>query len=206
MRRIGELAERDLEGGREAAWLHARLTAADLVPLGITVNCSPVLDLGFDGQTEAIGDRAFSADPAVVAALGRATIEGHLAGGVLPVIKHLPGHGRATVDSHADLPCVEAGRLELAAADWLPFKANVDVPLGITAHILFTDLDPSACATQSATIIGTIHPRGDRFQRRADERRSQHGGARRHSSASARLWRAGRAVIWRCIATAISRR
>lgn len=156
LRRLGELAERDPEAASDAAWLHARLIAADLEPLGITVNCSPVLDLGLSGQTEAIGDRAFSDDPGIVAALGRATIEGYLAGGVLPVIKHLPGHGRATVDSHADLPCVAADVRELAQADWLPFKANVDAPLGMTAHILFTELDPSACATQSAIIIRDI--------------------------------------------------
>ncbi|MGI9504792.1 MAG: glycoside hydrolase family 3 N-terminal domain-containing protein, partial [Geminicoccaceae bacterium] len=156
LRRIGELAERDPEAAREAAWLHARLIAADLHTLGITVNCSPVLDLGLKGQTDAIGDRAFSDDPDIVAALGRATINGYLAGAVLPVIKHLPGHGRATVDSHADLPCVQAGRSDLANADWLPFKANAGAPAGMTAHILFPDLDPSACATQSARIIREI--------------------------------------------------
>ncbi|MGI9499276.1 MAG: glycoside hydrolase family 3 N-terminal domain-containing protein, partial [Geminicoccaceae bacterium] len=115
-----------------------------------------VLDLGLAGQTEAIGDRAFSDDPAVVAALGRSTIEGYLAGGILPVIKHLPGHGRAIVDSHADLPSVRADIQELAGADWLPFKANADASLGMTAHILFTELDATACATQSAAIISEI--------------------------------------------------
>ncbi|MGI9508259.1 MAG: glycoside hydrolase family 3 N-terminal domain-containing protein, partial [Geminicoccaceae bacterium] len=139
LRALGELAERDLRAASEAARLHARLIASDLEPLGITVNCSPVLDLGLPGQTEAIGDRAFSADPAVVSALGRATIEGYLAGGILPVIKHLPGHGRATVDSHADLPCVAADGHTLGEADWLPFKANAEAPLGMTAHILFSE-------------------------------------------------------------------
>jgi len=156
LRRLGDLARRDLEAAREAAWLHARLIAADLAPLGITVNCSPVLDLGFEGQTEAIGDRAFSDDPEIIAILGRSTIDGYLAGGILPVIKHLPGHGRATVDSHADLPCVRAERRELAIVDWLPFKATADAPFGMTAHILFTDLDPAACATQSKGIIHDI--------------------------------------------------
>jgi len=156
LRRLGELAMRDLEAALDAAWLHARLIASDLHPLGITISCSPVLDLGLDGQTDAIGDRAFSDDPDIVARLGRATIEGYLAGGILPVIKHLPGHGRAMVDSHADLPSVEAGRRDLAGTDWLPFKANATAPLGMTAHILFQDLDPSACATQSARIIHDI--------------------------------------------------
>lgn len=156
LRLIGDLAEHDLDTARDAAWLHARLIASDLHPLGITVNCSPVLDLGLDGQTDAIGDRAFSDNPDIVAALGQATIDGYLAGGILPVIKHLPGHGRATVDSHIDLPCVRAGRADLAEADWLPFKANAKAPAGMTAHILFPELDPSACATQSARIIQDV--------------------------------------------------
>ena len=156
LRPIGDLARYDRDAALEAAWLHARIIAADLLPLGITVNCSPVLDLGLDGQTDAIGDRAFSGDPDIVAALGQATIDGYLAGGVLPVIKHLPGHGRATVDSHVDLPRVQAGRSDLAEADWLPFKANAGAPVGMTAHILFPELDPSACATQSARIIQEV--------------------------------------------------
>ncbi len=156
LRRIGELALRDLEAANEAAWLHARLIAADLEPLGITVNCSPVLDLGLPGQTDAIGDRTFSEDPDIVASLGRSTIAGYLAGGILPVIKHLPGHGRATVDSHKQLPSVEAERSVLACADWLPFKANAGAPLGMTAHILFPKLDQTACATQSKAIIDEI--------------------------------------------------
>lgn len=156
LRSIGKLAESDPEAGKEAAWLHARLIAADLEPLGITINCSPVLDLGLEGQTSAIGDRAFSSDPAIVAALGRATIEGYLAGGILPVIKHLPGHGRAKVDSHADLPLVDCAADELAAADWRPFEANADAPLGMTAHILFSQVDATACGTQSSTIIQEI--------------------------------------------------
>jgi beta-N-acetylhexosaminidase len=156
LRRIGELAIRDMSLAIEAAWLHARLIAADLEPLGITINCSPVLDLGVRGQTEAIGDRTFSDDPGVVAELGRATIAGYLDGSVLPVIKHLPGHGRATVDSHADLPHVEADQKTLALADWLPFRLNADAPLGMTAHILFSALDKSCCATQSTVIIDEV--------------------------------------------------
>ncbi|MEM8950354.1 MAG: beta-N-acetylhexosaminidase [Pseudomonadota bacterium] len=156
LRHIGELAAQDLEAAIEAAWLHARLIAAELEPLGITINCSPVLDLGLPEQTHAIGYRAFSSDPGNVAKLGKATIEGYLSGGFLPVIKNLPGHGRATVDSHKDLPCVQADRSLLAAADWLPFKDNADAPLGMTAHILFPELDPTACATQSKTIIDEV--------------------------------------------------
>jgi beta-N-acetylhexosaminidase len=156
LRRIGDCAAIDPEAGREAAWLHARLIAADLLSLGVTVNCAPVLDLGLAGQTEAIGDRAFSDDPATVAALGRAMIEGYMAGGVLPVIKHMPGHGRALVDSHERLPRVKARRDELAACDFAPFRACADAPLGMTAHILFETLDADAPATQSARIIAEV--------------------------------------------------
>jgi beta-N-acetylhexosaminidase len=156
LRAIGELAAYDLERASEAAWLHARLIAADLLPLGITVNCAPVLDLGFEAQTQAIGDRAFSDDPALVASLGRAMIQGYLDGGILPVIKHLPGHGRALVDSHLDLPRVAASLDALRGADWLPFRACADAPLAMTAHILFDALDPAAPATQSSVIIQDV--------------------------------------------------
>ncbi|MEM9441767.1 MAG: beta-N-acetylhexosaminidase [Pseudomonadota bacterium] len=156
LRRIGECAKHAPELAKEAAWLHARLVASDLEPLGITINCSPVLDLGLKGQTEAIGDRAFSEDPSIVGELGQAMIEGFLDGGVIPVIKHLPGHGRATVDSHAHLPRVSAHRDILAAADWQPFRQNAEAPLGMTAHILFPALDLACCATQSSTIINDI--------------------------------------------------
>ena len=155
-REIGALSAHDLDAAKEAAWRHARLIAADLWPLGVTINCSPVLDLGLPSQTEAIGDRAFSDDPGIVSVLGRSTIEGYLAGGVLPVIKHLPGHGRAMVDSHALLPCVEAETEVLARADWKPFRDNADAPLGMTAHILFPALDQAACATQSSAIVNDV--------------------------------------------------
>ncbi len=156
VRPIGDLASLDLERGREAAWLQARLIAADLHPLGITVNCAPVLDLGLDGQTEAIGDRAFSCDPSLVATLGQAAIEGYLEGGILPVIKHMPGHGRALVDSHLDLPRVDACLDDLRHADWQPFRACAEAPLGMTAHILFDAIDTDNPATQSRKIITNV--------------------------------------------------
>ena len=155
-RAIGRLAEADEGAGREAAWLHARLLAADLAPLGITVDCAPVLDLAWPGRTAAIGDRAFSADPKIVGLLGRAALDGFLAGGVLPVIKHLPGHGRARVDSHLELPVVAASRDELAASDWRPFRICRDAPLGMTAHVLYPALDPDWPATHSARIIDEV--------------------------------------------------
>ncbi len=156
LRAIGELAKADVAKAEEAAWVHARLIAADLEPLGITVNCAPVLDLGFANQTEAIGDRTFSDDPKVVASLGRAMIKGYMDGGVLPVIKHLPGHGRATVDSHLHLPKVGTGFDGLKSADWMPFCACADAPFGMTAHILYQALDAGAPATQSKKIITEV--------------------------------------------------
>ena len=155
-RALGRLAERDRAAGREAAWLHARLLAADLEPLGITVDCVPVLDLALPGATPAIGDRALSADPALVGELGLAIIEGLLAGGLLPVIKHLPGHGRARVDSHEVLPVVDTGLERLRASDFQPFRSCRGAPFGMTAHVLYTALDPERPATLSARIIGEV--------------------------------------------------
>jgi len=156
LRSIGRLAERDAAAGRAAAWLHARLIAADLQPLGITINCAPVLDLARPECTAAIGDRALSADPALVGALGRAQIEGFLAGGVLPVIKHLPGHGRARADSHLRLPVVDAPRAVLRRTDWQPFLTCRTAPLAITAHVRFEALDPERPATLSARVIEEV--------------------------------------------------
>jgi beta-N-acetylhexosaminidase len=152
-RRLGEIAERDPQAGLEAAWLHARLIAADLTPLGISVVCAPVLDLALPGQTRAIGDRALAADPELVALLGRAMIDGFLAGGVLPVIKHLPGHGRARRDSHVGLPTIAAAAGEMARADWIPFRACCAAPFAMTAHVLYPALDPARPATLSPTVI-----------------------------------------------------
>jgi beta-N-acetylhexosaminidase len=155
-RRLGELAERDPTAGREAAWLQARLIAAALAGLGISVDCAPVLDLALPECTAAIGDRALATDPEIVALLGQAAIEGFLHGGVLPVIKHLPGHGRARIDSHHGLPVVAAPRRLLAATDWRPFVACRDAPLAMTAHVLCPALDPERPATLSPSIIGEV--------------------------------------------------
>jgi beta-N-acetylhexosaminidase len=155
-RRFGAVAERDRQAGVEAAWLHARLIAADLIPLGISVVCAPVLDLALPGQTRAIGDRALAADPELVALLGQAMIDGFLAGGVLPVIKHLPGHGRARRDSHVGLPTVSAAVEEMARADWIPFRACRAAPFAMTAHVLYPALDVARPATLSPTIIEAV--------------------------------------------------
>jgi beta-N-acetylhexosaminidase len=156
LRPIGRLAERDRAAGREAAWLHARLIAADLEALGVTVDCAPVLDLALPGRTPAIGDRALSADPALVGELGLAMIEGFLAGGVLPVIKHLPGHGRARVDSHETLPVVDASVEQLRTSDFQPFRTCRKAPFAMTAHVLYPALDPDRPATLSARIIAEV--------------------------------------------------
>jgi beta-N-acetylhexosaminidase len=155
-RQIGMLGEQDLAAGREAAFLLARLIAHDLYGLGITINCAPALDLALPGCTPAIGDRAFSADPGIVAALGGSTIAGYLAGGILPVIKHLPGHGRAQVDSHLAMPVVECASPTLATSDWAPFRACADAPFAMTAHLLFPDIDRERPATLSPTIIRDV--------------------------------------------------
>jgi beta-N-acetylhexosaminidase len=139
-----------------AAWLTARLIAADLVEVGITVNCAPVLDVAGEGMSAAIGSRAFSASPGEVASLGRAYADGLIAGGVAPVVKHMPGHGRAKVDSHLELPLVTASFEELAARDFAPFKALNDLPMAMSAHVVFSDIDDQAPATTSPRVVSAI--------------------------------------------------
>ena len=150
---FGALFAADRATGARAAWLNARLMAADLFALGITVNCAPLLDLRVAGASKAIGDRALAEDPASVAGLGQAIACGLRAGGVLPAIKHLPGHGRAAADSHATLPRVEASLADLRADDFAPFRALRDMPVGITAHICYTALDPHRPGTLSPAVI-----------------------------------------------------
>ena len=141
---------------RDAIRLGARLIADDLARLGITVDCLPVLDIPAAGADPVIGDRAYGDAPESVAALGRAACEGLLEGGVLPVIKHIPGHGRATVDSHLVLPRVEAPRALLQATDFAPFRALADMPLAMTAHIVYTALDAERPATLSRRVIEEV--------------------------------------------------
>lgn len=145
------------EQAAEAAWLAGRLIAADVASVGIDVACAPVLDvLQPDVGTDVIGDRSFGNDPGIVARLGRAMADGLLAGGVLPVAKHIPGHGRAQVDSHHALPRVSASLAELEATDFSPFRALGDLPIGMTAHIVFEAIDPNLPATQSPAMIAQI--------------------------------------------------
>ncbi|MFT5182564.1 MAG: beta-N-acetylhexosaminidase, partial [Alphaproteobacteria bacterium] len=153
---FGELYEHDRPRACEAAALAGRLIAAQLAPLGITVNCAPVLDVSFADTTSAIGDRAFGTDPAVIVELARAFCDGLFAGGVLPVIKHMPGHGRATVDSHLDMPRVSATAEALRQIDFAPFRALASLPLGMTAHVVYDTFDRDNVATVSKTMIGDI--------------------------------------------------
>jgi beta-N-acetylhexosaminidase len=141
---------------RELARLGARLIAHDLRSVGINVDCLPVLDVPSPGAHDVIGDRAYGKTPDRVAVLGRAAAEGLLAGGVLPVIKHIPGHGRAGADSHLSLPVVDASREELERHDFAPFRMLTDMPLAMTAHVVYTALDPERPATTSPVIMKDI--------------------------------------------------
>jgi beta-N-acetylhexosaminidase len=147
---LGDLYARNPEAGLEATHLNARLLAADVASIGCDVDCLPVLDIAFPETHAAIGDRTYSAQPEAVAALGRAAAEGLMAEGVMPVMKHMPGHGRATVDSHHALPHVSVSREVLERTDFLPFKLLADLPWGMTAHVLYEAIDPTAALTVSA--------------------------------------------------------
>jgi beta-N-acetylhexosaminidase len=153
---FGALHERVPETAREAIYLNARLIANDLFQLGITVDCLPVLDVPVDGADSVIGDRAFSRDPATIIDLGREAIGGLMEGGVLPVMKHIPGHGRGNADSHLALPRVTASREELSATDFVPFRGLAHCPMAMTAHVIYEAIDPARPATVSPRMINEI--------------------------------------------------
>jgi len=155
-RLLGELYARNADRGLEACHLNARLLAADVASIGADVDCLPVLDLAHPETHAAIGDRAFADRPEAVAALGRAAAEGLLAEGVMPVMKHMPGHGRANVDSHHGLPRITAARATLDSTDFVPFKLLSDLPWGMTAHLLVEAVDPAAPVTVSARGVKEI--------------------------------------------------
>jgi beta-N-acetylhexosaminidase len=140
----------------DAARLGARLIADDLSRLGITVDCLPVLDLPVAGADPVIGDRAYGVEPERVARLGRAVCEGLLEGGVLPVLKHIPGHGRARVDSHYACPAVAIEHDQMSRTDFAPFRALAAMPWAMTAHIVYRAIDPTAPATLSPRVIADI--------------------------------------------------
>lgn len=153
---FGKLAETDLPLARRAAWLNARLMADELFDLGIDVDCAPLLDVPVPGANDIIGDRAFGSDPALVADLGRAVMDGLLDGTVMPVVKHVPGHGRSLVDSHLDLPVVEADLDSLSKSDFAPFRSLRDAPWAMTAHIVYKAIDALRPATTSPVVIDTV--------------------------------------------------
>jgi beta-N-acetylhexosaminidase len=161
---FSSLYDRDPALGLKAARLSNRLIAADLADLGITVDCLPLADVPVAGSDNVIGDRAYGTDPAKVAAIARAVTDGLEQGGVLPVLKHIPGHGRATADSHFRLPTVDTSRSELERTDFAAFIPLADLPMAMTAHVVFSALDPAQPATTSATIIQQVIRGGIGFQ------------------------------------------
>src|SRR5262245_54856286 len=154
--RYGELYDRDTVSGIASARLAGHLIAADLRPLGIDADCLPLADVPQESSDPVIGDRAYGKDPAKVAAIAKAIAEGLQAGGVLPVLKHLPGHGRATADSHHKLPVVETDKATLEAIDFAAFRPLAGLPIGMTAHVVFSAFDPVAPATTSVTIVREV--------------------------------------------------
>jgi beta-N-acetylhexosaminidase len=153
---FGTLYDIDSALGLDAARLSARLIAADLIDLGVTVDCLPLADVPVAGADAVIGNRAYGTEPAKVAAIARAVTEGLEQGGVLPVLKHIPGHGRATADTHFRLPVVDTSRAELERTDFAAFQPLADLPMAMTAHVVFSALDPAQPATTSATIIQQV--------------------------------------------------
>jgi beta-N-acetylhexosaminidase len=157
---LGDIYRRNREQGLRAAWLMSRLHAFDLLKFGINVDCLPVLDVPVEGSSSVIGNRAYGGDPKIVADMGRAAAEGLKAGGVLPVMKHMPGHGRGFADSHHELPVVTVSRDELEAHDFPPFIAMKDELAAMTCHVVFTAIDPDNPATTSSKVIdGVIRKR-----------------------------------------------
>jgi beta-N-acetylhexosaminidase len=152
----GAAYDRDREQGLAAAHLGARLIAADLLQLGIDVDCLPLADVPVAGADPIVGDRAYGTEPGKAAAIAKAIAAGLEAGGVLPVLKHIPGHGRAEADSHKNLPVVETDRATLEVTDFAAFVPLADLPMAMTAHVVFTAIDPLAPATVSPTIVREV--------------------------------------------------
>jgi beta-N-acetylhexosaminidase len=146
----------DPELGTSAAGLSARLIAADLTELGITVDCLPLADVPVAGADAVIGNRAYGTEPGAVVAIARAVTDGLADGGILPILKHIPGHGRATADTHFKLPVVDTPKNELERTDFAAFKPLANLPMAMTAHVVFSALDPAQPATTSATMVEQV--------------------------------------------------
>jgi beta-N-acetylhexosaminidase len=156
MDRFGALHKINPQKGKEAAFLGSRLLAEDLSRLGINVNCVPILDVPHEGAHDIIGDRALAKSVDDIAELGAQVMAGSIAGGALPIIKHIPGHGRALADSHLELPVVDASLDHLRAVDFAPFKALNQAPMAMTAHVVYAAIDKTRPATISAKVIEEI--------------------------------------------------
>ena len=153
---FGQLYDIDPALGLKAARLSARLIADDLTKVGVTVDCLPLADVPVPDADDVIGDRAYGNDPQKVAAIARAITEGLEQGGILPILKHIPGHGRATADSHLALPVVDSPKTELELIDFAAFKPLADLPMAMTAHVVFSAYDAAQPATTSATMIERV--------------------------------------------------
>ncbi len=153
---LGEIYERDRDAGLRAAWLMSRLHAFDLTRFGINIDCLPVLDVPVEGASNVIGNRAYGYSPIMVAEMGQAAADGLKAGGMLPVMKHMPGHGRGMVDSHHELPVVDVPVEELDAHDFIPFRALNNELMGMSAHLVFNAVDRERPATTSPKVIEEI--------------------------------------------------
>ena len=149
---FANLALTNRDKAHRACYLNARLIARDLHELGITVNCAPLADLPVEGAHDIISDRAFGTDPERVIYLARAMAMGLMDGGIVPVLKHIPGHGRATVDSHDEVPVVKTSLEELRQTDFLPFKALANLPMAMTAHVTYTAIDDTMATLSKKTI------------------------------------------------------
>jgi beta-N-acetylhexosaminidase len=155
-RAFGDAARADRTAALEAVRLNSMLIGLDLNAVGISVNCAPTIDVPIPGAHEMIGSRAYGPDPVLVSEMGRAVCEGLFDANVLPVIKHLPGYGRAMVDSHLAPPVIAEGLDQLDATDFVPFKALASIPWGMTAHALVRSVDPDRPATLSASVIKDV--------------------------------------------------
>lgn len=153
---FAELAQRDLELAKRALRLSSQAMGAMMTELGLTSGCSPVLDLVFPTTSAVIGARSFGADPDIIAALGREVVDGLLETGNMPVMKHIPGHGRATLDSHKERPVVDASRETLEATDFKPFVALKDTPWAMVAHVVYTAYDKELPASISPVMHDVI--------------------------------------------------
>ena len=153
---FGQLYQIDPALGLRAARLSARLIADDLTKVGVTVDCLPLADVPIPAADDVIGDRAYGNDPKTVAAIARAVTQGLQEGGILPILKHIPGHGRAMADSHLSLPIVDTAKNELESIDFAAFKPLADLPMAMTAHVVFSAYDPAQPATTSARMIEQV--------------------------------------------------